>query len=511
MTQPIAIGAEHVRKAFGATVAVDDVSFEVATASVHALLGENGAGKSTIVKLLSGLMSPDQGAFRVFGEPAALRSPRAAHALGIQTAFQEMTLVRDLTVLDNVLLPYAPVNALGLVRRRGAEAAVGRHFAGLGLDAIDLQAEVGELDLAIKQKIEIARALYRQPKILLLDEPTSSLSGTDVDWLGEVIAREKAKGVTVIFISHRLREVRDFCDSLTVLRNGQHIATGKVADFNDEEVIRMIVGRSIGQAFPEKPAKTHQSGAEVLRVDHLATDGKLSDASFALHKGEILGIAALQGMGQLDLFVACFGAAEITGGGIAVDGKPVTIASPTDAVRANIGISLVPEDRKTEALFLKLSGTENTSIPVIDRFARLGFIDLKQEREAVAGVFQRVDVADRALWTRVGAFSGGNQQKIAIAKWLLAESRVLLLYDPTRGIDVGTKHELYRLMRQYVEAGGSILLYSTEIPELVHLADRVLVLYQGRVVSEVADATLNEDAIMRAALGHGETQRERVA
>jgi ribose transport system ATP-binding protein len=500
----IAISADHVRKAFGATVAVDDVSFEVAEASVHALLGENGAGKSTIVKLLSGLMTPDQGGFRVFNQSVAMKSPRAAHRCGIQTAFQEMTLVRDLTVLDNVLLPYAPANLLGMVKRRAAEEAVAEHFAGLGLENIDLNDEVGDLDLAVKQKIEIARALFRKPRILLLDEPTSSLTGGDVDWLGEVIAREKARGATVIFISHRLKEVRDFCDSLTVLRNGQHIATGKVADFNDEEVIRMIVGRSIGQAFPEKPAKTHQSGAEVLRVDHLATSGKLADASFALHKGEILGIAGLQGMGQLDLFVACFGAAEITGGQISVDGNPVTIASPTDAVRANIGISLVPEDRKTEALFLKLSGTENTSIPVIDRFTRLGFIDIQQERAAVAGVFQRVDVQERALWTRVGAFSGGNQQKIAIAKWLLAESRVLLLYDPTRGIDVGTKHELYRLMRQYVEAGGSILLYSTEIPELVHLADRVLVLYQGRIAREVSGSELNEDSIMRAALGHAD-------
>jgi ribose transport system ATP-binding protein len=245
-------------------------------------------------------------------------------------------------------------------------------------------------------------------------------------------------------------------------------------------------------------------------VENLATSGKLADASFALHQGEILGIAGLQGMGQLDLFRACFGAAELTRGQIAVDGKPVTLASPTDAVRANIGISLVPEDRKTEALFLKLSGTQNTSIPVIERFARFGFIDVRRERAAVSGVFSRVEVAERALWTRAGAFSGGNQQKIAIAKWLLAESRVLLLYDPTRGIDVGTKHELYRLMRQYVEAGGSILLYSTEIPELVHLADRVLVLYQGRIAREVGGAELNEDFIMRAALGH-ENAAERAA
>ncbi|MEZ5831778.1 MAG: sugar ABC transporter ATP-binding protein [Dongiaceae bacterium] len=496
-----AIEADHVRKAFGATIAVDDVSLRVTNGSVHALLGENGAGKSTIVKLLSGLLTPDSGSFRIFGKSATLGSPRAAHARGIQTAFQEMTLVRDLTVLESVLLPYAPANAIGLIRRRTAEEDVRRHFAALGLESIDLQEEVGNLDLAIKQKIEIARALYRKPRILLLDEPTSSLTGRDVDWLGEIIAQEKAKGVTVIFISHRLKEVRSFCDSLSILRNGQHIATGKVADFDDEEVIRMIVGRSIGQAFPERPARTHESGPEVLRVEHLATDGKLADASFNLHRGEILGVAGLQGMGQLDLFVACFGMAEITGGRVFVDGKPVRIASPADAVRADIGISLVPEDRKTEALFLKLPGTVNASMPVIDRFARFGLIDAKREQQEVADVFHRVDVADRALWTRAGAFSGGNQQKIAIAKWLLAQSRVLLLYDPTRGIDVGTKHELYRLMRQYVEAGGAILLYSTEIPELVHLADRVMVLYQGRVAREIGAADLSEDSIVRAALG----------
>jgi ribose transport system ATP-binding protein len=496
-----AIEADHVRKAFGATIAVDDVSFQVATGSVHALLGENGAGKSTIVKLLSGLLTPDSGSFRIFGERGTLSSPRAAHARGIQTAFQEMTLVRDLTVLESVLLPYAPSNAFGLVRRRAAEEGVHRHFAALGLEHIDLQEEVGNLDLGVKQKIEIARTLYRKPRILLLDEPTSSLTGRDVDWLGEIIAREKAKGVTVIFISHRLTEVRSFCDSLSILRNGQHIATGKVADFNDEEVIRMIVGRSIGQAFPERPVRNHVSGPEILRVENLATDGKLVDASFSLHRGEILGVAGLQGMGQLDLFVSCFGMMEITKGRLVVDGKPVTIASPADAVRADIGISLVPEDRKTEALFLKLPGTVNASMPVIDRFSRFGLIDAKREQREVADVFRRVEVADRALWTRVGAFSGGNQQKIAIAKWLLAQSRVLLLYDPTRGIDVGTKHELYHLMRQYVEAGGAILLYSTEIPELVHLADRVMVLYQGRVAREIGAADLNEDNIMRAALG----------
>src|SRR5215470_7009933 len=257
-----AVSVANLRKAFGATVAVDDASFTIAAGSVHALLGENGAGKSTIVKLLSGLLTPDSGSFRLFGGAAHLSGPRAAHQEGIQTAFQEMTLVRDLTVLENMLLPYAPLNPVGIVKRRQAEADVAAHFAALGLGDIRLSDEIRDLDLAVKQKIEIARALFRRPRILLLDEPTSSLSGRDVDWLGEIIARHKAKGVTVVFISHRLREVRSFCDSLTVLRNGQHIASGKVAALSDEEVVRMIVGRSIGQAFPPRPPQARTRGPE---------------------------------------------------------------------------------------------------------------------------------------------------------------------------------------------------------------------------------------------------------
>lgn len=495
-----AITVSGVSKAFGATVAVDDVSFDVSEGSVHALLGENGAGKSTLVKMLSGLTLPDTGSFGVFGEEAVLSSPRAAHDLGIQTAFQEMTLVADLTVLDAMLLPYAPVSFGGLIKHKAAANDIEAHLDALGLGDIDLTSEIRELDLAIKQKIEIARALYRKPRILLLDEPTSTLSGRDVDWLGDLIAAETGRGTTTIFISHRLREVRDFCQTLTVLRNGAHIASGDVEDFDDDEVIRMIVGRSISQAFPERPAEP-QYGPEILRGEDLRTDGRLDGVSFTLRSGEILGIAGLQGMGQLDLFLSCFGAMVLTAGQMFVDGKPVTLASPVDAVNAQIGISLVPEDRKTEALFLKLSGLYNASLPVIDRFSSYGLIDTSAEMRAVHRVFQRVDVDTRALWTRAGAFSGGNQQKIAIAKWLLAESRVLLLFDPTRGIDVGTKHELYKLMRAFAEAGGAVLFYSTEVPELVNLADRVKVLYKGRVTAEVSGEGQTEEAIVEAALG----------
>ncbi|HXT06977.1 MAG TPA: sugar ABC transporter ATP-binding protein [Roseiarcus sp.] len=497
----VAVAVESVRKAYGATVAVDNVSFAIRRGSVHALLGENGAGKSTIVKLLSGLAQADAGGFRLFGRPVRFASPRDAQGEGVQTAFQEMTLVRDLTVLDNMMLPKGPLGALGMLRRRKARAAVARHFAELGLDDIHLDGEIRDLDLAVQQKIEIARALYRNPRVLLLDEPTSTLSGRDVDWLGRIIADQHAKGVTTVFISHRLREVRDFCDTVTVLRNGAHIATGAVSAYADDEVIAMIAGRALAHAFPARRIAGRSTGPEILGAERLATSGKLKEASFSLRAGEILGVAGLQGMGQLDLFLACFGMADLRAGCLRVDGEPIVISSPTDAVRAHIGISLVPEDRKTEALSLKLSGKHNASLPVISRFVSGLLIDGSAETAAVEAVFERVNVDRRALWTRVGAFSGGNQQKIAIAKWLLAESRVLLLYDPTRGIDVGTKNELYQLIRAYADAGGSVLFYSTEIPEIVHLVDRALVFYQGIVVQEIAGERLTEEEILRAALG----------
>jgi ribose transport system ATP-binding protein len=505
-----AIGLEGVSRSFGATVAVDNVSFKIDTGSVHALLGENGAGKSTIVKMLAGLIEPDAGSFSIFGETTRLSSPRAAHGHKIQTAFQEMTLVGDLTVLDNMLLPYAPVHAIGTVNRGAAAISVREHFDWLGLEGIDLQDDVCVLDLAIQQKIEIARAIYRQPGILLLDEPTSTLTGRDVDWLGDVIARLKEKGVTIVFISHRIPEVRAFCDRLTVLRNGGHIATGNVSEFSDSEVIEQIIGRSISQTFPARPEGLQRFGPEVLSVENIAAGRKLANASFELHQGEILGVAGLQGMGQLDLFLACFGMHILRNVTIRVDGKPVAITSPVDAIRANIGLGMVPEDRKTEALFLKLTGKHNASLPVIDRFTRFGMIDGRAEDEAIERVFRRVGVDRRALWTRVSSFSGGNQQKIAIAKWLVAESRVLLLYDPTRGIDVGTKHELYLLMREYAEAGGAVLFFSTEISELVHMSDRVMILYGGRVAAEISAESLSEQAIVRAALG-GDAAAEQVA
>ena len=499
---PEALRVERIVKAFGATVALAGMSFAVREGEVHALLGENGAGKSTTVKMLSGLLQPDEGSISLFRQPVRLAQPLDAQRHGVQTAFQEMTLVRDLTVAENMLLPNAPTGFLGQLRQRQGERLVSEHLASLGLDDIDPRAEIRDLELPVRQKIEIARAIFRKPRILLLDEPTSSLSGRDIDWLGELIAGVTRSGVTVVFISHRMPEVRRFCDRLTVLRNGKEVGTAAVDEISDDEVVRMIIGRSLAATFPPKPTPRPQRGQlPFLEVRDLTTSGRLAGASFSLWPGEILGVAALQGMGQQQLFLACFGMAPVTQGQILVDGKEVTLASPQDAIRANIGISLVPEDRKTEGLFLKMDGRSNVALPVIDRFTRGGLIDRDAEKAAVSEVFEQVEVAPRALYTPVGAFSGGNQQKIAIGKWLLAGSRTLLMFDPTRGVDVGTKHQLYLLMRSFADAGGAILFYSTEIAELVNLCDRVLVMYGGRIVTTLESDGIEEEAIMRVALG----------
>ena len=501
-----ALAVHKVTKTYGATVALDEVTFSVAAGSVHALLGENGAGKSTVVKLLSGLILPDQGRIALFGREVTLSRPAEAQRHGVQTAFQELALVRDISVVENMLLPHAPAGPLGQLRRREGEARVAAHFAAIGLHDIDLYADGGDLDLALRQKIEIARALFRRPRILLLDEPTSTLSGRDIDWLGVQIDRLRREGVTIVFISHRLREVRRFCDQMTVLRNGRSVGTAAVDAVQDEDLIRMIIGRSLASTFPPRPAVA-PSDAPVLQAEGLGTAGKLRDAGFTLRAGEILGVAGLQGMGQQELFLACFGVAPLITGSLAVDGRKVVLASPRDAIRDGIGISLVPEERKTEGLFLKMSGRFNVSLPVIRRFARLGVIDDAAEIRAVADVLERVEVHPRALYTVASAFSGGNQQKLVIAKWLLAGSRILLLFDPTRGVDVGTKHQIYVLMREFADAGGAILFHSTEIPELVNMCDRVLVMYDSHLVAELVGAGIEEEAIMRAALGEADTAR----
>lgn len=499
--QAPAVEAIGLVKTFGATRALRDTSFAIPRGEVHALLGENGAGKSTLVKILSGLTRPDSGQIKLFGEPVQIASPRESHRLGIHTAFQEISLIKDLTVVQNMLLPYEPIGLLGQIKRRASENRVREDLARIGV-SVNPQAEIGTLDLPVRQKIEIARAMVRGPRILLLDEPTSSLSSRDVEWLADLIDRLRSQGVTIVFISHRIREVRDFCDSLTILRNGQNVGSFRTKDVTDAEVIELVIGRSLAATFPPRPACLDRgAGPPRLAGEALSIEGEIKDFSFELWPGEILGVGALEGMGQRALFLALFGMMALNAGSLKIDGQKVTLRSPQDALRSNIGISFVPEDRKNEALFLEMTGRENISLPVIHWFSKHGLVDVRAESDAVRQALDLVQVDQRALYAPCKVLSGGNQQKIAIAKWLLAGSRVLLMFDPTRGVDVGTKAEIYALMRAYAEAGGTVLLYSTDAEELVNLCDEVMVIYRGEKAASFVAEDLTVAGVMRAALG----------
>jgi ribose transport system ATP-binding protein len=497
-----AIAVDRLSKSFGATVALAGASFSVAEGAVHAMLGENGAGKSTLVKILSGLIRPDDGTICIRGQRVNMTTPRMASAVGIETAFQEIPLVRDLTVAQNILLPDEPV-VFGFIRRsRSALKRVEKILADLRLEEVDPRAHIRDLDLSLRQKIEIARAISRRPKILLLDEPTAALSSHDVDWLGQRMRDLKREGVTVILVTHRMQEVRQFCDTLSVLRNGVDQGSFATSEIADSEVFTLIMGRSVEAAFPNRPrAPSEPEERPILRVTGLAASRRLRDVSIEIRAREIVGVAALQGMGQVELFNALFGHIPVDSGTIEVAGRAVELASPRDAISAGVGISLVPEDRKTQGLALKLSGGENATLPTISRYSRWGFIDLARERQHTDFAFEKVNVLPRALHKAAGAFSGGNQQKIVLAKWLMADSRALLLFDPTRGVDVGAKQEIYALIRNYADSGRAVLFYSTEIPELIGLCDHVLVLYRGRIVAKIEKHALTEERIGEAMLG----------
>ena len=495
-----AIAISQLSKRFGATVALNETSFLIGSGETHALLGENGAGKSTVVKILSGLLTPDSGTIRVFDKVAAIASPRQASALGIETAFQELPQIPDLTVADNLLMPDFPRRLGVFENRRKRKALVDAILTKYALSDLDPDAEIRGLDLSVRQKIEITRALSRKPKILLLDEPTAALSENDVLWLEQRVEEVKATGATVVLITHRMQEVRQFCSRLTVLRGGMAVGTCDTSDMSDREVFQLIVGRAIETTFPPKSLPTSNDiAAPALVAKGLKSGHRLSDVDVTLRSREILGIAALQGMGQLELFTTLFGMTPLEKGGIEINGMPVSIDSPRRAI--GLGISMVPEDRKTQGLAIRQSGRENAALPAIKSFSRFGWIDTDRESREVDRVFERMQLHPRALYKTAQTLSGGNQQKIVLAKCLLAQSKIMLLFDPTRGVDIGTKHEMYRIISDFAADGGSVLFHSTELPELVGLCDRVAVLYRGRIVAICEGSEVSEEHIGALMLG----------
>ena len=487
-----------IAKSYGATVAVRRVSFDIEPGEIHALLGENGAGKSTVVKVLSGIVAPDTGTLTLDGQPYAPATPMAARAAGVSTAFQELSLLPNLSVAENLMLPRQAKGAAGLVSVSQSRERAAAMLAEYGLGHIHPGVQVHALSLADKQRIEIMRAVARKPRLLVLDEPTAALS--DPQWLFDILERITAAGTGVLYISHRLSEVRRLCRRGTVLRNGESIETVSLAGVEDAQIFKLMVGSAARDSHAARSSAPKDTAPEALAVTKLA-GGTVQDISLRVGKGEIVGVAALEGQGQRDLFRMLAGLTHASAGEIRIDGKPVRLSNPADAAKAGIGF--VPEERKTEGIFLGLPTDTNMTLPVLGKLGRFGVIDRARETAAVLEEAGRVDMASRYLKLRIGALSGGNQQKALIGRVLMSGARHLVLFDPTRGVDVGTKAVIYDVIRQFVAQGGSALVYSTELAELIHLVDRCVVVYRGKVAGVAAGDDLTEPRLVALAAGHG--------
>ena len=490
---------EGISKRYGGVRALQQADLDVRAGRVHAILGENGAGKSTLIKIMSGVVAPDEGRMLLEGREVSFPDPAVAVAAGIVCIFQELSLIPDLSVADNIVASNPP-GRFGLIdrkaQRRLAEAALAR----AGGEDIHPLAMVRDLPLSRRQMIEIARALTRAPRVLILDEATSALAAADVTRVFEVLKRLKAEGIALLYISHRMHEIAELADDCTVFRNGRRIATYEAGTKSDNEVVEMMIGREYSHVFPPKPAAPAATGTPVLEVRNLGWTPRLNDISFGVRAGEVVGLGGLDGQGQRELLLALFGVLRGISGQVLIDGKPVSIGSPRAAKADAIGMALIPEDRKTEGLMLQMSVRDNLSFATLSELAHSGIIDRDAERDAVDEMIELLGIKTDGVAVPAGSLSGGNQQKLVIAKWLMRKPRIILLNDPTRGIDVGTKQEFYQLLRKLADAGAAIVLYSTDYDELIGCCDTVLVLYDGTVKRTLQGADITERALISLAL-----------
>ncbi len=495
MPTPV-LEAIGVSKRFPGVHALDDVSIEILPGEVHAVIGENGAGKSTLMKILAGAQPPDSGVMKIDGQQVSISGPRAAQDLGISIIYQELSLVGALSVGENIFLGDLPTRSGNwqvdwpAVWQQSSELLqrVGLH--------VRPQTLARDLGTGQRQMVEIARALHRKVRVLILDEPTSSLSERETARLFEIVELLRSQGVGIVYISHRLTEIFRIADRVTVLRDGKLVGTVQVADATEEDLVRMMVGRDLSRLFTQ----ARETDAPVrLEVRNLSRRGVLHDISFHVRGGEIVGLAGLVGAGRTELARCLFGADLISSGQILLEGKPVSIRTPGDAV--DQGIALVPEDRKLQALVPVMGIRENITLPVLDRLGSAFFPSRSQEREMVGGYIENLRIRTPHMEQRVSALSGGNQQKVVIARWLATRPKVLILDEPTRGIDVGAKAEVHALIARLAESGVAILLISSELPEILGMSHRVLVMHEGRLVADIPRSEATEESIMAAATG----------
>ena len=490
---PAALALHGLAKSYPGVQALKPFDLDLEAGEVHALLGENGAGKSTLIKLLPGAVASDAGRITLGGVELAGHHPATSLARGIAAIYQEFSLFPELSVAENVFYGRGRRNGPFLDRRamiRDTEAVLRE----LGSD-IPASAKVGSLSVGHQQIVELAKSVSRDVKVLIMDEPTAPLTTREVGFLYEAVRRLQRRGVTIIYISHRLTEIFDLCDRVTVMRDGAWVATLRTAETSETDLVRLMVGRSLDREFPPSTAAI---GEVVLGVSRIASK-VVHAVSFEVRAGEILGLAGLIGAGRTETARLIFGADRKAGGEIRLDGKPVAIDSPRAAI--DHGIGLIPEDRKHHGVLLRQSVRFNIVYGALRRISRGLFADASAERRAAERFRRTLRIRTPMLEQLVGNLSGGNQQKVVIAKWLLTESRVLIFDEPTRGIDVGAKQEIYALMRELSRAGAAIVMISSEMPELLGMADRIVVLREGRVCGQLRKEEFDQEAVLRLASG----------
>lgn len=489
------IEMHNIHKAFGKNTVLSGVSFDLVTGEVHALMGENGAGKSTLMNLLTGLYSLDQGTIQIDGKETAFKNPKEAEQHGIAFIHQELNIWPDMTVLENLFIGKEIYTKLGLLDTKKMKTLAQTQLDRLSVN-LSLDQEAGSCSVGQKQMIEIAKALMTDAKVIIMDEPTAALTEREIEKLFQVIESLKKEGVSIVYISHRMEEIFAICDRITIMRDGKTVDTKAIPETNFHEVVRKMVGRELTDRYPER---TPSTGDIVLEVKQATRKGQFQDISFSVKAGEIVGVAGLMGAGRTEMMRSLFGLDPLDQGEIWVHGKKAVIKKPSDAVK--IGIGFITEDRKDEGLMLDASIRENIGLPNLKSFSPKGLIDKKSEQDFVDLLIKRLMIKTASSDISARSLSGGNQQKVVIAKWIGIQPKVLILDEPTRGVDVGAKREIYQLMNELTDRGVAILMVSSELPEILGMSDRVLVIHEGTISGELDKTEATQERIMTLATG----------
>ncbi|MDR4938669.1 sugar ABC transporter ATP-binding protein [Rossellomorea marisflavi] len=489
------IRMDHIHKAFGQNKVLEGVDIHIRGGEVHALMGENGAGKSTLMNILTGLHKKDQGTITIDGVEKTFDNPKQAEEFGIAFIHQELNIWPEMTVLDNLFINKEPITSFGLIQTQKMKAVAKKQFDRLAI-SIPLHKEAGKCSVGEQQMIEIAKALMTDAKVIIMDEPTAALTDREIEKLFDVIRSLKESGVSIVYISHRMEEIFTICDTITVMRDGRTVDTTPIPETNFNDVVKKMVGRELTDRFPERNSNP---GETILEVKGLTRKGVFENVSFQVREGEIVGVSGLMGAGRTEIMRTIFGLDGKYEGDILVAGKNVTVKNPNQAVE--LGLGFITEDRKEEGLILDFSIKDNIVLPSLFSFTKNGMIKDKQEEEFVELLIKRLTIKTESAMTSAKNLSGGNQQKVVIAKWIGIGPKVLILDEPTRGVDVGAKREIYQLMNELTDRGVAIIMVSSELPEVLGMSDRVIVIHEGRVSGEVTGKEATQEKIMTLATG----------